>query len=622
MKTRKGGHIGKHEILKKILSIGYELETSSLAKLTKLEYEDNVLINTDTAGKDLEIIKSNAEDPDYAIRQEELIEIDAYTTESINTSAKIVDENVSFLISNDLSKTKFTKHLNTFCEPDEGDPEDFEFDKNELYRFQITGAGGVDGVSSERADSNLESYKINFETWAPKECGQFSDIEWIITYYAPKISDNIILDTFVNVVKNVLLHLSQLEETKGQLTIQFSDTDKEVIKTPSTRAFFHLPDTNLYYMQTQFLDNLMAIDDICISPQMTFSCEIIDAVAIFKHLLDHNSFKTPTGQPVLSQNGGESKESEDNSEAFEESRKTLRMYVSVILKIEACVDALFVDYNSRSDVVYKLGDPTAKLVVAIKNYLFMILYKLQRYCNAYLQYEKGIQGTKKAHSYLKTFLFFNSRHTNYDFYVKIKGLISEYFSNKLDDKTVVSIIHKLVVNQNVLEQYLGTKTRKNAFNIKNVIDKSNKNYGDPYYSLISYFHFFENPTDGENNMDSENEIRFYDWLQYADIDVYSSNQPIQENGVILVEFRAFYRKLSEHLSGIRNDALAKSMTQGACNQLQKRFQPDITSFTISTLRQFVAIYDSQTRGGRKRLTRKRKPRNKRGHNGRFTSRRI
>jgi hypothetical protein len=65
---RLGGDIHKHNVFKHIISVGYELETSSLSKLTlvypKTGMDENpFLMNTDTARKDLDILqKKNGED--------------------------------------------------------------------------------------------------------------------------------------------------------------------------------------------------------------------------------------------------------------------------------------------------------------------------------------------------------------------------------------------------------------------------------------------------------------------------------------------------------------------------------------------------------------------------------
>ena len=204
-----GGDIYKTNVFTKILSIGYELETSSLAKLTLISGDENILLNTSSNSKDYEIIKkiqdgelSGDEYDKYDNRLDELIEVDSYTSESINNSDKsklVKNVDTTFLLANDLTVSPFTKYLNVFCDLEQdnneknnvdsndnnnNDHEDL-LDKNELYTFETN-----DGVV----------YKINFETSDKQDCGTFADVEWIMTYYKPEISENIILNTFINVI--------------------------------------------------------------------------------------------------------------------------------------------------------------------------------------------------------------------------------------------------------------------------------------------------------------------------------------------------------------------------------------------------------------------------------------
>lgn len=89
----RGGDIHNRKVFQDILSIGYELETSSLSKFTLIsettDRGDPILMNTDTARKDLETLqKVSTNNPDeedeedednlFALRQEEVFEFDAY----------------------------------------------------------------------------------------------------------------------------------------------------------------------------------------------------------------------------------------------------------------------------------------------------------------------------------------------------------------------------------------------------------------------------------------------------------------------------------------------------------------------------------------------------------------
>jgi len=627
------------------LSIGYELETMSLAKFTLITTDNEnepILLNTDTNSKDYEKMMalqngndSNNEDEDdydyYANRLEETLEIDAYTTESLNKLTKISnnltkqtkqvkqakqakqskpkqrllvkDDDTTFLVANDMAVTPFTKYLNVFCNINDAanktnnnttantanthntKTDSDLIDKNDLYTFE-TETGN--------------KYALNFETWSKKDCGMFSDVEWIMTYYKPKQNKNIILNTFINVAKNLIFHLNQLEKQTGRLIMNFSEDDKEIMKKTEIRNLYHLPNTNFYYLQTHLIDKQLDIDDICFVPQMTFSCHIKDMVDIFKEL------------------------SKDSINNFENYKRIADERIAVIDNIEKCINKLFENYNKSSPIVtltktntnvdnkshehktkttikLKLVESRNKILIkSIKNYLFLFLFKLQRYFNFYLTDEK-VKSKSKTAKYLKDTLFFNSRHTNYEIYKAIKQLIAEYFKQynpdiKISNDQIASIIQKLVIQQPVLEEFLlddVNNIRKNAFLITNKLEKTHKNYGNPHYSLVSYFDFFENPIDNTTRRNENNEL-FHDWLQYDGVDNYSSTTDIKNN-IVLTEIRSFARMLGSYIYSVADDELKKNMTYGICNQLKKHFQPDSNGVSLLVLKQFLKLYEEKAK---------------------------
>jgi len=566
-RRKRGGDINANSIFRKILSIGYELETSSLAKLSMVDRSDDgelILFNTDSLTKDYEILKriqnndyTNEEYEYYANRLEEFVDVGVYTSASLNKTKLIKDNSSTFLVSNDLSETPFIRYLKTICNLNENnDDEDDEdlIDKNDLYTFEA---------------ENGEKYKINFETWQQKHCGMFSDVEWIFTYYNPVLSKNIILDTFINVAKNLILHLNSLEKQRGNLVINFSENDKEIVKKPVNRILYNLPNTNLYYLQTHYIEEELDIDDICLVPQMTFSCHNENLVDILKEL------------------------TKDNIQVFENNARISNDRTQIIERIENCINILFKNYNKSVPEEYKIKEyKNRKLVKSMKNYIFMILFKLDRYFNNYLQDEKVINKSKTA-KYLKDTLFYNSRHTNYELYKSLKKTVSEYFSGNLNDDVITPMIQKLIIQQSVLEDFLITDlkhVRKNAFSITNKLDKQNKHYGDPFFSLVSYFDFFEDPIDDPERHDVNDEP-FHDWLQYTGIDIYSSTTEIK-NDVVLVEVRSFARMLISYIYNFSHE-LKENMTNGICNRITRKTEADAsTAISISTLKQFISIFDS------------------------------
>ena len=229
----------------------------------------------------------------------------------------------------------------------------------------------------------------------------------------------------------------------------------------------------------------------------------------------------------------------------------------------------------------------------MKGYIFLILFKLQRYFNAYLTDEKVKKKLKTA-KYLKDTLFFNSRHVNYDIYKALKELVKTYFkqSNKnLTNSELASIIQKLIIQQPILNKYLLEdikNVRINAFSITNKLDKKNKSYGDPHQSLVSYFDFFEDPVLETERRNDKDEF-FHDWLQYEGIDVYSSTTDIT-NDIVLTEVRTFARLIGSYIYSIGDAELKENMTNGICNRLRRHYQPDLGAFSVLVLKQFVKLY--------------------------------
>jgi hypothetical protein len=551
-KTRKyGGDLTKRGVYKKILSIGYELEYNGLAKLSLIE--DSVLINTDTKTNDYETIKNiqNNEGTEediniYENRLNELMEIDIYTSESIKKNKLSKDANSEFLITNDISvNSAFGKRLNSYCSLDddnelEDEIEDAMQDKNELYRFETN-----DG----------KPYDIKFEMFSKNKCSTFSNVEWVITYYKPQISRNIILDTFINVIDNILLHVNKLTETTGRFIIKIDGKDN-VIKNPELRKLYNLPNSNLYYLQTHVTNKELEntefnINDICVVPQMTFSCDISDIVDILKEM------------------------SRDNIKIFKNMTELLEQRLNIINNLEQCVNDLLREYNENEPLKI-IENKDKKLVKAIKNYMFLILFKLHRYYNAYLVDED--YKNKKPGKYFKNFLFYNSRHSNYELYTLLKESIAQYFSNKV---SYPEVIKKIILQPAILEKYLlqDGKIRKNGFLITNVLPKTNKQYGDPYYSLSSYFDFFEDPINDYSN----------DWLEYADIDTYSSRNTVRDN-IVLIEIRNFTDLLSSYMYNMANDDLKHEMTHGICNKMFKKYDPTIRGLSFTVLKKFSELY--------------------------------
>jgi hypothetical protein len=162
----------------------------------------------------------------------------------------------------------------------------------------------------------------------------------------------------------------------------------------------------------------------------------------------------------------------------------------------------------------------------------------------------------------------------------------EYYSNKISEKNIIKLIHKLLLQPAILDELLllePKNVRKNAFTPENKLSKENKNYGDPMYSLHSYLQFFEDPLVHDN---AESQIP--DWLVYKNIDIYSTPMDVNDD-IVLTEFRGFGRMLTTYIYANGNAEIKKLMTEGICNLRAKKSTPDIRVASIETLRTFIKL---------------------------------
>jgi hypothetical protein len=374
-------------------------------------------------------------------------------------------------------------------------------------------------------------------------------------------------------IKNLLRHLSDLQPITGNFIMKYKDNqgkDSElIIAKPQQRVLYHKPNTNLYYLLTQMVDSPFTIDDACSVFQMTFSSKCEHIMEVMVALLTDTLKSIPSFSTYI------------NSK------------LEILLNVKKCVDNLIDNYNN-SDSEYKIHAG----VETVKNYLCLILLKLKIY------YE--FKNAAKKPKYLKNLLFFNSRHSNYVLYTALKSKIEQLFS--VDTSVAIDIIKRIVFQPEILKQINSPniKIRKGAFSISNTLEKSNKNYGDPVYSLVSYFDFFESPVDDDTNIDDDDEIINYDWLEYKKFDDYSAKMELKDD-IILVECRIFQKLLSSYVYSIADEELQQQMTNGACNILTNNYSPDVSSLSIANLKKIIELHGNSNLGlglKKRRKTRK------------------
>ena len=511
-----------------------------------------VLFNSDTFAQDILEFKKFEENPedideDILPRLEEMVE------DKIYDDNNQIDNNSSFYITNDIALSPFIKELTSVCYyPSEGNSDDYSSEKNQLYLF--------------RDIETNQDYEINFLFKdASTDCGTHSTVEWVFTYYKPTQSDNIIVNTFLNMIKNLLRHLSDLEPIYGNFIMKYKDeqgkNSEMIIAKPEKRVLYHKPNTNLYYLLTQMYDRPFTIDDACSVFQMTFSSKCENIMEVMIALLTDTLKSIPSFSSYIDAK------------------------LDILLNVQNCVDNLIDNYNKNASE-YKLDTSTNSQI--IKNYLCLILFKIKIY------YE--FKNATKPAKYLKNLLFFNSRHSNYVLYTDLKKKVEQVFN--VDQSVAISIIKKIIFQPDILKQINTSeiKIRKGALSLSNTLDKSNKNYGDPVYSLVSYFDFFEEPIDDDTNIDDDSgTIIKYDWLEYKKYDDYSAKMELKDD-IILVECRIFQKLLSSYVYSIADEELKEQMKSGACNILTNRFSPDVSSLSIANLKKIVELHGNHNLG--------------------------
>ena len=529
-----GGNIDQQGIFKHILSIGYEFETHDLAKLSLFEDKtDSVLMNSNITLKILENKIENEDafpldDNQFMInigskednktydsnleseynKNRENDEIEQTYVEYVaepDMDGDTVHNETMFNITNDIGDSDFIHMLKKSCTPIED-----SVLKNDMYIFK----------------TNNKEYKLNFEETLQNNCYVISGCEWIITFYKPKISKNIILETFLNAGKRILEHLHKLKKHPGQLFMIDDNGEKTQIGHMDKRILYQKPNTNLFYLQTQ--DNVKSksgsrsnISKVTLVPQMTYRVHISNNINVMKGML-HNLV--------------------DNMDKAQKKKKGIMLEYNTISKIAECVYELLKEYNTTNT---KFKIPLKKKIgKSITNYLFLILYKLHIYVDEYSK--TGMMNIPE--NYFKNYLTFSSRHTNDILYNRIKELLIDCFepifeegniSEEKKNEKVVEIFLKIIYQPNILKKYMYlTKARAKALVNRKPKDAD---YGNPLVSFISYFDFFENPIIPE---DTEINNIAYDWLEYAKIDGLNSTQYHLKGDDVIIENRLFAIELS------------------------------------------------------------------------------
>jgi hypothetical protein len=532
-----GGNLEKSSVFRNILSIGYEFETHELAKLSlenasqhmdnSEEFEEikdywgnflptsggrpqppppdlnnKIFINSDTTLNALKIMLS----------EETAIKIDENNVEFIFPNFYYSEyfsepdpnnKDVVFYITNDIGTSDFSDVLTKECTKWE-ESDDYE-SKNALYSIRLPSA-------------SIPPIPIWFSPiLASSECSNFSGVEWIVTFYSLQPSKNIILETFLNACYHIFDHVNKLTKQPAELVIGDGDGDGGHV-IGKDRYLFHLPNTNLYYLPTP--DTLALgtpvwknLNALSLIPQMTFRCSIVHIIDIMKQILKFE---------------GMSK--------LKRKYKLFSIEYTVTNNISTCTRRLLASFALPNDVRNK-----------ITGYLFMILYKLYWFVMEY----SLTDGMNIPEHYFKDYLSFASRHSNYEYYLRILSLLPSDISFK-----------QIITQPTILREYFPRKQKIFQF-----LPPTDPNYGNPSIAFYSYFDFFEHPIPKDPQA-SVSDLD-HEWLRFAKIDVFSTNYTLSTDDTILVENRLFFQELIYFSKQIAKINMTSSATLSQLKRLYK-----------------------------------------------------
>lgn len=506
-----GGDLQHSSVFEKILSIGYEFETHELSKFS-LTKDGKTLVNTDLNMR--RFIEKPVDKHSYRIRSPPKrgtakVEVDEFVHVFFEE-----DENIKLSIINDIGYSDFEPTLKSACSTHEE-----RVSKSKMYSYKTPD----------------KSYSLDFIMGEEnKDCSLFSGVEWLVTYYKPRQNKKIILETFIDASIKLYNHLKNTEIQSGNLFFVYRKKETKLGELED-RPLFHVPSTNLYYLQTYDTDEPLlqkGILDTLVVPQMTFRCSIMDVLDIAKQIV------------------------EDVDRA--EHKK--------IQEIEKMVFQLIQKYNASlenpEDKVWRLPATITEEGKKIKGYLFLIYYKL----NSYIEY---FTGRTDEVDYLKNYLTFSARNTNIEFYIAITNILIEYYREKnpdfegdIDEK--VREILMAVFNQpEIIKRYLYTDKKA----VDTVLTVDDEGYGDPSISYISYFNFFDEPSEEA----FEREIN--DWFILKKME-FTTIFPIEDD-TVLIENRLFVHELFDLIKQ-QNIASVKHESNSISLRNLKRFHDFLT----------------------------------------------
>jgi hypothetical protein len=408
-------------------------------------------------------------------------------------------DTIKFQITNDLADTAFNLMLKKQCTK-------MNVPKNDMYFFRTT-------------DGKLYDFKFSEDIATDKTCEAFSSVEFVATYLSPKENyENVILDTFVDACSRIVDHLGDLQKIKGELLFHDNVHFFGAGHLGKDRCLYHKPGTNLFYMDSyddEDVEALQTIGDAVLIPQMTFRSNAPHTFSIMKEIV------TVRGRVKKGKSTAKDMEDEYNLLVF----------------LEECVDNLFKIHNETAAIKI---DKNTDMGKTLHLYLFLIFYKL----NMFILNHAGIFAKE---NYLKDFISFSSRHSNIVLFERIKEILKTHYGldgKDDDDNTkIYQFIHQPNALNYVYEREEGDEDDEADFDENDEykynydahvdnLSEDDPNFGNPLYSMISYFKYFD--------------VNGADWLRENKYDTFSTTFELK-NDEVLIEDRNFMYEINLYL---------------------------------------------------------------------------
>lgn len=540
-----GGNIDTHNIFKNIKSIGFEIETIDLTKLTLVnEKGENLLINSSLTNADLEY---GYNDPDEY----------TYIKEEKNETFKITND--------DAADSDFNIFIQTIYKTDDDNDDNVEEnDYDELDSDLDSELENDDNYFFLEIPNNsyLKQTKYNIKFREPSyeltNFSSFTDVEFISTYYNVNVSKNVIVSYFFETMKTLIEHINKLIIIPNSKMY----VNKNNINVPVNNLIeqlYILPNTTLMYYNTSLSNktNYDIKNDMKFVPQMTFSCNIDYCYKIMTTLLYLNKNQIEPNSKCLKQN---CPNLTTLINRFNDKITGYDYDEYVLLKSLKITNLLFSNYKST---IYKFveNDP---LVKTLKMYFFLIIYKLFIYINSYIREEESSGNMFKKH------LSFVVRHSNYILFLEIKKILIQMFNEFNNDDKDIKIKQFMAefLNIKILEKIYDTtdiknKHRRLEITLKNDPSLSNNYFGNPLNSFTSYFEYFFTNND--------------DWLVTNNIDEKSTKFELSDN-TIIIEFRDFPFYMYLYMYITSNDSIKNDIIQNNIGTLDIKNIKDYMNF--------------------------------------------